>query len=76
MNVVRQTPTQLVPHEGMLKTVVLGALFAAAGGGVLTLWVTDPTSWSANGGRWLIPLIAGLFIAVGVALLVLAADRR
>jgi len=60
----------------VLDTVVLGALVAATGGGVLTLWFTDLTSWSGNGGPWLIPLLAGLFIAVGMALLVLSADRR
>ena len=76
MNVVLQTPTQLVVHDGVLKTVVLGAIFAAAGGGLISLWLADPSDWSGNAGPWLIYLVGGVFIAVGIALLALSADRR
>lgn len=33
MNVVRQTPTELIVHEGALKTVLVGVIFVAVGGG-------------------------------------------
>lgn len=76
MKVVLQTPTQLVVHEGVLKTVVLGAIFAAAGGGVITLRLADPTNWSGNAGPWLIYLVGGAFLALGITALALSADRR
>ena len=74
MKVVLQTPTQLVAHEGALKTVVLGTIFVAAGGGLITLRLEVPSAWSA--GSWLIYLIGGVFVAAGLASLVLSADRR
>jgi Protein of unknown function (DUF3592) len=74
MKVVLQTPTQLVVHEGALKTVVLGTIFVAAGGGLITLRLAVPSAWSA--GSWLIYLIGGVFVAAGLASLVLSADRR
>jgi hypothetical protein len=76
MKVVLQTPTQLVVHEGVLKTVVLGAIFVAAGGGVITLRLADPSRWSGNAGSWLIYLAGGVFVLVGIASLWLSADRR
>src|SRR5690349_8586312 len=76
MKVVLQTPTQLMVHEGALTTVVVGALVAAAGGGVITLRLADPSTWSGNAGAWLIYLVGGVFIAVGIAFLTLSADRR
>ncbi len=63
-------------HDGVLKTVVLGAIFAAAGGGLISLWLADPSDWSGNAGPWLIYLVGGVFIAVGIGLLALSADRR
>jgi len=76
MKVVLQTPTQLVVHDGVLKTVALGAIFAAAGGGLISLRLAHPSDWSGNAGPWLIYLVGGVFIAVGIALLALSADRR
>lgn len=76
MNIVQQTPTQLVVHEGALKTVVLGVIFVVAGGGVITLRLADPSDWSGNAGAWLIYLIGAVFVAAGIASLVLSADRR
>ncbi|HVH68334.1 MAG TPA: DUF3592 domain-containing protein [Gemmatimonadales bacterium] len=76
MKVVLQTPTQLVVHEGVLKTVVLGTIFAAVGGGVIALRLADPSGWSGNAGPWLIYLVSGIFVVVGIASLWLSADRR
>ena len=76
MKVVLQTPTQLVVHEGALKTVVLGTIFVAVGGGAITLRLADPSGWSGNAGPWLIYLVGTVFALVGVATLVYSADRR
>lgn len=50
MKVVLETPTQLVVHEGVLRTVVLGAMCVASGGGSIILWVADPAGWTGTGG--------------------------
>jgi uncharacterized membrane protein len=76
VNVVLQTPTQLVVHEGALKTVALGAIFVAVGGGALTLRLVDPSGWTGNAGPWLIYLLGGVFVLAGIATLVYSADRR
>ena len=76
MKVVLQTPTQLVVHEGALKTVVLGAIFVAVGGGAITLRLADPSGWTGTAGPWLIYLLGGVFVLVGIATLVYSADRR
>ncbi|HEV2751541.1 MAG TPA: DUF3592 domain-containing protein [Gemmatimonadales bacterium] len=76
MKVVLQTPTQLVVHEGALKTVVLGTIFVAVGGGVITLRLAYPSGWTGNAGPWLIYLVGAVFVAVGIATLVYSADRR
>lgn len=76
MNVVLQTPNQLVVHEGVLKTVLVGAIFLAVGGGLITLRLTSPSGWSGNAGPWLIYLVGGVFVVVGLAALVMSADRR
>ncbi len=76
MKVVLQTPNQLVVHEGVLKTVVVGAIFVAVGGGLITLRLTSPSGWSGNAGPWLIYLVGGVFVVVGIAALALSADRR
>src|SRR4029077_16408969 len=76
MKVVQQTPTQLVVHEGALRTVVLGAIFAALGGGLIVLRVADPSNWTGNAGAWRVYLVGGMFLAVGIASLVSSADRR
>lgn len=76
MKVVLQTPTQLVVHDGVLRTVVMGTVFAVLGGGGIALWIADPTGWTGNGGPWLIYLVGGTFIIVGVVMFALSADRR
>lgn len=76
MKVVLQTPSQLVVHEGVLKTVVLGTIFVAVGGGMMTLRLANQSGWSGNAGPWLIYLVGGVFVAVGLASLLLSADRR
>jgi Protein of unknown function (DUF3592) len=76
MKVVLETPTQLVVHEGALRTVVIGAMFMALGGGSITLWVADPGGWTGTGGPWVIVLTGGVFAVAGLLLLVFSADRR
>ena len=76
MKVVLQTPSQLVVHEGILKTVVVGTIFLAVGGGLITLRLTSPSGWSGNAGPWLVYLVGGVFAAVGLGALMLSADRR
>jgi Protein of unknown function (DUF3592) len=76
MKVVQQTPTQLVVHEGALRTALLGTIFAALGGGLIILRVADSANWTGNGGAWLVYLVGGMFLAVGIASLVSSADRR
>jgi Protein of unknown function (DUF3592) len=76
MKVVQQTSNQLVVHEGALQTVVLGAIFVALGGGLIMLRVADPSNWTGNAGAWLVYVVGGMFAAVGIASLVLSADRR
>ena len=76
MKVVLQTPNQLVVHEGVLKTVVVGTIFIAVGGGLITLRLTTPSGWSGNAGPWLIYLVGGVCVVVGLAALMLSADRR
>src|SRR4029077_14493765 len=60
MKVVLQTPSQLVVHEGILKTVVVATIFLAVGGGLITLRLTSPSGWSGNAGPWLIYLVGGV----------------
>lgn len=76
MKVVQQTPTQLVVHEGALKTVALGAIFVAAGGGLIVLRLADPSGWTGNAGPWLIYVVGMVFGLAGIATLVYSADRR
>jgi hypothetical protein len=76
MKVVLRTPTRLIVHDGAFKTVLIGAIFIAAGGGLITAWRIDPSGWSGNGGPWLIYLVGGLFVLVGLVALAMSADRR
>lgn len=76
MKVVQQTPTQLVVHEGALKTVVLGAIFVAVGGGLIMLRLAEPSGWSGNAGPWLIYVMGTVFMLAGISTLVYSADRR
>lgn len=76
MNVVRHSPTELIVHEGALNVVLVGVIFIVVGGGLITLRLADPSNWSGNAGAWLIYLVGGIFAAVGLASLGMAADRR
>lgn len=76
MKVVLQTPTRLVVHEGALRTVLMGAMFIALGGGSITLWFADPSGWTGTGGPWVVVGTGAVFVVVGILLLVFSADRR
>jgi hypothetical protein len=76
MQVVLQTPTELVVHDGRWTTVLMGAIFSAMGGGVMWLRWTHPTGWSGNAGPWLVYLIGSVFVVVGVVIFWFSADRR
>jgi uncharacterized membrane protein len=76
VKVVLQTPTQLVVHEGALKTVVLGTIFVAVGGGAITLRLVDASGWTGSAGPWFIYLLGGVFVLLGIATLIYSADRR
>ena len=76
MQVVLQTPTELVVHDGRWTTVLMGAIFSAMGGGVMWLRWTHPTGWSGNAGPWLVYLIGTVFVVVGVVIFWFSADRR
>ena len=76
MKVVLSSPTLLVLHDGALPTALLGAIFVAVGGGAITAWRVDPADWHGNAGPWLLLVVGGLFVAVGILLFALSADRR
>jgi len=75
MNVVRHTASELVVHEGIFATALIGAVFAAAGGGVITAFSTSRTGWSVASAA-IVYLVGGLFGLIGVVLLAVSADRR
>jgi uncharacterized protein DUF3592 len=76
VQIVLQTPSELVVHDGRWMTVLMGALFTAMGGGVMWLRITHPTGWSGNGGPWLIYVVGTMFVLVGMLIFWLSADRR
>ena len=76
MQVVLQTPTELVVHDGRLSTVLMGALFTASGGGFMWLRWTHPQGWSGNGGPWLVYVVGTMFVLAGLFLFWISADRR
>ncbi|MGH7654404.1 MAG: DUF3592 domain-containing protein [Gemmatimonadaceae bacterium] len=76
MQVVLQTPTELVVHDGRWHNVVLGALFAALGGGVMWLRWTHPTGWSGNAGPWVVYVVGTMFVLASGVIFWVAADRR
>jgi len=76
VKIIQQTPAELELRDGPVKTVLMGGLFIAVGGGAVTLWLTHPTGWKGNGGPWVIYIVGGVFVAVGILLLALSADRR
>jgi hypothetical protein len=76
MQVVLQTPSELVVHDGRWTTVLLGAVFGAMGGGVMWLRWTHPTGWSGNAGPWLVYVVGTVFVVVAIVIFWLSADRR
>jgi hypothetical protein len=54
----------------------MGAVLSAMGGGVMWLRWSHPTGWSGNGGPWVVYVVGSLFVAVGILVLWLSADRR
>jgi hypothetical protein len=76
MQVVLQTPSELVVHDGRWSTVLMGSLFTAMGGGVMWLRWTHPTGWSGNAGPWLVYVVGTMFVAAGILIFWLSADRR
>lgn len=76
MQVVLQTPSQLVVHDGRWTTVLMGAIFSAAGGGFMWLRWSHPTGWSGNAGPWLVYVVGSAFVAVGILIFWFSADRR
>lgn len=76
MQVVLQTPSELVVHDGRWTTAFMGAIFTASGGGFMWLRWTHPTGWSGNGGPWLVYLVGTLFVLAGILIFWFSADRR
>jgi hypothetical protein len=76
MQVVLQTPSQLVVHDSRWSNVLMGAIFTAGGAGFMWLRWTHPTGWSGNGGAWLVYLVGSVFVGIGALVFSLSADRR
>ncbi len=76
MQVVLQTPSELVVHDGRWHTVLLGALFAVLGGGAMWLQWTHPNGGSGNGGPWVVYVVGSMFLAGSAMIFWFSADRR
>lgn len=76
MQVVLQTPSELVVHDGRWHTVVLGALFGSLGMGVMWLRLTHPTGWTGNGGPWVVYVVGTMFVLASGVIFWFSADRR
>lgn len=76
MQVVLQTPTELVVHDGRWSTVLMGAIFFAMGGGMMWLRWTHTTGWTGNGGPWVVYVVGTGFVAASGFLFWISADRR
>jgi hypothetical protein len=76
MQIVLQTPSQLVVHDGRWSTALIGMLFTSVGGGFMWLRWTHPAGWSGNGGPWVVYVVGTVFCLVGVFSFWLSADRR
>lgn len=76
MQVVLQTPSELVIHDARWTTVMMGAVFSVMGGGAMWLRWTHPTGWSGNAGPWLVYLVGTFFVLAGGLIFWLSADRR
>jgi hypothetical protein len=76
VQVVLQSPSQLVVHDGRWSIVLMGAIFSSMGGGIMWLRWTHPTGWSGNAGPWLVYVVGTVFVLAGIFMLCLSADRR
>jgi hypothetical protein len=76
MQIVLQTPTEIVAHESRWGLVTMGAIFAAMGFGIMWLRWSHPTGWSGNGPFFLVYVIGGVFGIAGLAMIYFSADRR
>jgi hypothetical protein len=76
MQVVLQTPSELVVHDGRWFSALMGAIVSATGGGFMWLRWTHPTGWSGNAGPWLVYVVGTVFVLVGGMILWNSADRR
>jgi hypothetical protein len=76
MQVVLQTPDELVVHDGRWSMALMGAIFCAMGVGVMWLRWTHPTGWSGNGGAWIVYVVGTMFVIAGTLILWFSADRR
>jgi hypothetical protein len=76
MQVVLQTPSQLVVHDGRWTTVLIGAVLGALGGGVMWLQWTHPGGGSGNGGPWVVYVVGSMFVAASLLVFWFSADRR
>jgi hypothetical protein len=76
MQVVLQTPSELVVHDGRWTTAFMGAIFTAAGGGFMWLRWTHPAGWSGNGGPWVVYVVGTAFVLIGILIFWFSADRR
>ena len=76
MQVVLQTPSEIVVHESRWGLVMMGALFSAVGFGFIWLRVSHPDGWSGNGGPWVVYVVGGIFGVAGLLMLYFSADRR
>jgi hypothetical protein len=76
MQVVLQTPSELVVHDARWHTVVIAALLASLGGGMMWLQWTHPNGGSGNGGPWVVYVVGSAFVAGSAVMFWLSADRR
>ncbi len=76
MQVVLQTPTELVVHDGRWGNVLMAAVILALGGGAIWLQWTHPTGGSGNGGPWVVYVVGSAFVIASGVIFWLSADRR
>jgi hypothetical protein len=75
MQVIRQTSTELVVHDGRWNIVLMGATLFSMGGGAMWLRWTHPAGWSGNSGPWLVYFVGGAFVLMGILIFWNSADR-
>ena len=76
MQVVLQTPSEMVVHDSRWSLVAMGSIFSAIGFGFIWLRISHPDGWSGNGGPWVVYVVGGLFGIVGLLIIHFSADRR